>query len=52
MKTNMYAYQILARIQAGLQLCGQEEDGTLMWMGTTFDWARVNTIELYLVKGI
>ena len=46
----MYAYQILGRIDAGLQLCGQEEDGTWQWMGTFSQWQRVEDCELKVIE--
>jgi len=41
----MMAYEILARINAGLQLCGQEDDGQLQWLGTFTEWQRVEKEE-------
>jgi hypothetical protein len=32
--SSMFAYEIRAFIDAGCQLCGQEADGSLQWMGT------------------
>ena len=41
----MMAYEILARIYAGLQMCGQNEDGDMEWLGTYQQWQRVEEEE-------
>jgi len=45
--TEMEAYKFRARLEAGLQLCGRDEDGDYMWMGTKAQWDRVDLIEVY-----
>jgi hypothetical protein len=51
MSTNMYAFEILCRIKAGLQLCGQNEDGELEWLGTNIAWQDAMKRELnYLFR--
>ena len=34
-----YAYELKAKFDAGLQLVGQEEDGSLMFEGSMNQWA-------------
>ena len=41
----MYAFEILGRIYAGLQLCGVEPTGELQWMGTFTQWQNVEECE-------
>ena len=46
----MRAYEILGRIDAGLQLCGQEEDGTWQWLGTFTEWQKVEQCEQEVIN--
>jgi len=39
----MKAYELKAIFEAGLQLCGQEEDGSLQFLGTKEQWQRAFT---------
>jgi hypothetical protein len=34
----MTAKEMNARMMAGLQMCGQNEDGELEWLGTVQEW--------------
>jgi len=43
----MEAYKLRARLEAGLQLCGRDEDGEYEWMGTKAQWAKAEMIEAY-----
>ena len=46
--TNMrtyQAYEILAKIQAGLVLGGQDDDGDLEWIGTRDKWQLARYLE-------
>ena len=45
MKTNMYAYQLLAKFEAGLLLCGQDNDGELEWLGSREQFQRAAALE-------
>ena len=45
----MYAYQILARIRSGLQLCGKDGFGDLEWIGTTQQWDLVDKEEMAIL---
>jgi len=40
----MPAYQLLARLKL-LSLCGQNEDGELEWIGTSWEWNNVIYLE-------
>lgn len=40
----MYAYEIRARIDAGLTLVGRE-DGEYLWIGTASQWNEVPALE-------
>lgn len=41
----MRAYEILARIRAGLILAGRNEDGEYEWIGTQAQWKEVEKTE-------
>jgi hypothetical protein len=41
----MLAKEITSKIEAGLQLAGQNEDGDLEWMGTAEEWRLSEDIE-------
>ena len=46
---SMFAYQLLAHLQH-LQLCGQEPDGELQWLGNSEQWqAKGLQVEQYEV---